>query len=134
MWLNSTAQMGLRAVVHLARQAPDVLTPVEAVAEALDLPRNYLSKTLATLRRAGVLHSGRGPTGGFRLARPAADITLADVVAPFARPGNHRCLLGRAECRDDNPCPAHHNWSVVAATVERYLSGTTVADIVSTKP
>lgn len=129
MWLNATAQMGLRAVVYLARQDPDLLIPVDEVADAVDLPRNYLSKTLGTLRRAGILVSSRGPTGGFRLARPAAEITLAQVVAPLARPVNHRCLLGRSECRDDDPCPAHHDWSTVAATVEKYLTGTTLHDV-----
>lgn len=130
MWLSSTAQMGLRAVVYLARQDPELLIPVDEVADAFDLPHNYLSKTLGALRRAGILDSSRGPTGGFRLARHASKITLAEVVAPFARPVNRRCLLGRSECLDENPCPAHHDWSAVAATVEKYLTGTTVHDVI----
>ena len=118
MWLNATAQMGLRAVVYLSRQEPGLMVPVEEIADAVDLPRNYLSKTLGALRRAGVLDASRGPRGGFRLARPADRITVGEVVAPFAPPGDRRCLLGRDDCGTGNPCPAHEQWSKVAAAVE----------------
>jgi len=129
MWLSATAQMGLRAVVYLSRQDPDRLIPVEEIADAVDLPRNYLSKTLGKLRRAGVLVSSRGPTGGFRLARPETEITIAEVVAPFTPPGNRRCILGRENCGDGNPCPAHHQWSQVASRIEQYVEETTIAKL-----
>lgn len=128
MWLNSTAQDALRAVTFLARQPPDVLLTVGEIAAEIRLPRNYLSKTLNTLRSAGVLHSSRGPRGGFALAIDARKLRLADVIEPFAR-SSGRCLLGRSTCSDHDPCPAHRRWSEVARRTERFLNETTVADI-----
>lgn len=129
MWLNSTAQTALRAVVYLSQQDPERLIPVEEIATAIDRPRNYLSKTMGQLRRAGVLDATRGQRGGFRLARPASQLTIAEVIAPFAPPGDRRCLLGREDCGDHDPCPAHRQWSLVAVEVERFLAETTISGL-----
>lgn len=128
MWLSSTAQMALRAVLYLAAQEPGELTPVGTIASAIDLPRNYLGKILDALRRAGVVEAVRGPGGGFRLAQAADTLHLAEVVAPFLS-ATRRCLLGRPTCGDANPCPAHHQWAAVASVLERFLTETTVAGL-----
>lgn len=127
MWLNSTAQTALRAVVYLCQRAPDHKVPVDEIAKAIGLPRNYLSKTLNALRRSGVLTASRGPGGGFGLARPANEITLADLIKPFVPVGGRRCLLGRKHCSDVDPCCAHAQWSRVVTATERFFNQTTVA-------
>jgi Rrf2 family protein len=129
MWLSGTSQNALRAVLHLADQPAGRPVPVDEIADSLDCPRNYLSKTLHALTRAGVLRSTRGPGGGFRLVDPPARLTLARVVAPFEPVGERRCLVGRAECGGTRPCPAHNHWSRIATVVETYFSSTTVADL-----
>jgi len=131
MWLSSTAQSALRAVLHLA--ASGELAPLHAgeIASAVGAPRNYLSKILHQLARAGVLTSRRGPGGGFALAGPAAALTLERVTAPFAPSDDRRCLLGRVGCGHVAPCPAHEVWSAVAGEVERFLATTTVADLLN---
>ena len=67
MWISGTTQYALRAVLFVAEHGSDEPVRVDAIAAALNVPRNYLSKTLHTLARAGVLRSGRGPRGGFQL-------------------------------------------------------------------
>jgi len=76
MWLNSTAQSALRAVLHIAEHAGRGAVRVDDIAASLHCPRNYLSKTLHALTRAGVLRSTRGPRGGFQLAEPPERLTL----------------------------------------------------------
>jgi Rrf2 family protein len=127
MWLSSTAQQAIHAVLCVARGGGAALR-VEGIAAETGLPRNYLSKTLHTLSRAGVLSSERGPRGGFRLAHAPERLTLARVIAPFSRPGR-RCLLGRPTCGDRNPCPAHSRWGEIAASIEDYFSTTTIATL-----
>lgn len=128
--LSLTSEYALRAVLYIADQNGNGATRVEEMADALGLPRNYLSKTLNQLAHRGVLTSTRGPTGGFRLAVPASELTLAGVVEGFDADATHRgCLLGRPECSDVNPCPAHHRWRSVAAEVRAFFDGTTVADL-----
>ncbi|MEZ4585391.1 MAG: Rrf2 family transcriptional regulator [Gemmatimonadales bacterium] len=81
MWIGTTAQNAIRAVLFLAGKPDEAPVRVDEIAAALDLPRNYLSKTLHTLVRAGVLRSGRGPRGGFQLAIAPARLPLAQVAA-----------------------------------------------------
>lgn len=128
MILSQTAEYALQAATVLARHDGATME-VGALAETLGLPRNYLSKTLAQLTRAGVLASTRGKGGGFRLARPAAAISLMEVVAPFDRLGEPtRCLLGQLVCHDRAACPAHVPWKAVTDRVSRFFTRTTLAD------
>jgi len=129
MWLNSTAQHAIRAVVYLAAEASDGPVSVEAVAEALDAPRNYLSKTLHILVTSGVLYSTRGRGGGFWLAIDPAKLNLARVVEPFEEVGTKRCLLGRGTCSVRNPCAVHERWDQASAGIPDFFKKTTIADL-----
>ena len=83
MWLSSTARQALHAVLCVAIFQDDGPVRVEEIAAATGNPRNYLSKILHALARAGILRSTRGPTGGFQLAEPPDEIALERVIAPF---------------------------------------------------
>ncbi|HZD03887.1 MAG TPA: RrF2 family transcriptional regulator [Longimicrobiales bacterium] len=128
--LSQTAEYALRAVLHLAREGGRGPVRVDDIAAALDVPRNYLSKILHVLARAGILESTRGPHGGFELAHPAGDLTLADVVEEFdPLKESASCLLGRRRCDDRTPCSAHARWKEVAETVRSFFRETTVAEL-----
>ena len=130
--LSKTEEYALRAVIYLAR-ARDHDTPHRAteIAEAIDLPANYLSKILHQLARQGLVTSERGPYGGFRLAAPPEQTMLAEVIEPFGGVGeSQRCLLGRPECSDENPCGAHEHWKAARAAIGRFFAETTVADVI----
>lgn len=129
MILSQTAVYALRAMLHLAERPGGRPVRVDDIASALDVPRNYLSKILHVLARRGLLGSARGPGGGFSLARPADETTLMDVAALFDDMDRERCLLGRPECRDDDPCPAHGQWKEVAAAVHAFFRDSTLADL-----
>lgn len=134
MWLNSTAQTALRAVLYIAEHATDAPVRVDDIASAIRCPRNYLSKTLHALVHAGVLRSARGPKGGFRLIDASDRLSLSRVVRSFQPKAEKRCLLGRATCGDANSCFAHARWSAVAAHVEDFFGQTTVADLLKQDP
>jgi len=131
MLLTQTSQYAVRATIHLAQHAASGPERVSEIAEALGIPRNYLSKILHQLARAGVLESERGPKGGFRLAHDAARLSLARVVEPMDPGfGNQRCLLGRAECSDGAACPLHTRWKGLAEEIRVFLENTTLADLI----
>jgi len=128
--LSQTAEYALRTVLYLATTDQAELSNVTDIAERLDIPRNYLSKTLHQLARAGVLTSTRGKHGGFRLTKPPSKLSLAEVVAPFDGPTGARiCLLGRAACSDSDPCPAHGRWKSVSNEVSTFFRETKVSDL-----
>jgi Rrf2 family protein len=128
--LSQTAAYALKAVLYLVDSDPGEYARVEDIAAALDVPRNYLSKILHALARAGVLTSSRGPGGGFRLGMDPGKLTLQRVIATFDDgPGNPGCLLGRKRCSDTNPCMAHARWKGVSTAVHDFFSETTVGDL-----
>jgi Rrf2 family protein len=111
--------------------------PVQAtdLAQATDVPENYLRKVLLELVRSGVLRSTRGKRGGFQLAVPADRLTLLAIVGRLdGMTGRRRCLLGRPECSDAAPCPMHHRWKATSEQISRFFGSTTVADVVADQP
>jgi Rrf2 family protein len=128
--LSQTAEYALRAVLYLAEQPHGRPVRVDEIGDALGIPANYLSKTLATLVRLRILASLRGPHGGFRLAVAPEDLPLMQVVAPFDDIAARRhCLLGNPECSDQHSCAAHHAWKRTSEQVEHFFRTTTVAAI-----
>ncbi|WP_204043632.1 RrF2 family transcriptional regulator [Acrocarpospora phusangensis] len=79
MRLSARTQYALRAAVELAA-APGAPVPAERISAAQHIPRRFLDNILLQLRRAGLINSQRGPDGGYWLARPAAEISLADII------------------------------------------------------
>jgi Rrf2 family protein len=128
--LSGTAEYALRAAVHLARDRSDQPVRAEDLADAIDVPRNYLGKILHELVRAGVLRSTRGKRGGFQLAVRPAELPLLRIVSLFddIQP-RRRCLLGRPECSDRSPCPVHHRWRATSEQIATFFRETTLADV-----
>jgi Rrf2 family protein len=80
MHLSERADFAVRALIELAA-AEQALVPAETLARAQAIPGKSLENVMTKLRRAGLVVSHRGPDGGFRLARPAAEISLAEIAA-----------------------------------------------------
>lgn len=132
--LPQTAEYALRAINYIADADHGGPVRVNDIATALGVPRNYLSKTLHLLTRAGVLQSTRGRHGGFQLARPPARLTLAEVVAPFLPVEGRACVLGRPSCSDANPCTAHDRWRGVSDQMRTFFRQTSIADLTQGSP
>jgi Rrf2 family protein len=134
VWLSSTAQQAIDAVLCIAGADHDGPVRGDHIARVIRCPRNYLSKTLTLLVREGILHSERGPRGGFRLAIAAESLTVAHVIAPFVQPSAHRCLLGRDGCDDGSNCAARPGWSRVTGDVNEFIRTTTIASVLRGNP
>src|SRR6476661_5383798 len=80
MWLSRDAAYALHAAALVAAQGGDRAIPAHAIARPLGIPGSTFLRVLKPLVSAGVLSPVKGPHGGFRLARPASDITVLEVV------------------------------------------------------
>jgi Rrf2 family transcriptional regulator, iron-sulfur cluster assembly transcription factor len=129
--LSNTGEYALRAVLYLAEREGSGPVRVDDIAADLAVPRNYLSKILHALVKRGILHSLRGPKGGFELALPSSLVTLYDAVEPFEDIERRMCLLGRSECSDEAPCAVHGRWKGVATEVALFFRETTLSDVVA---
>jgi Rrf2 family protein len=131
MRVSAKTDYALRAVVELASSG-DGTTPVkgERLATSQGIPLRFLENILLQLRHAGLIDSRRGAEGGYRLARPAEDIALADVIraidGPLAGVGGQRPetldFQGSAE-------PLKDVWVAVRASLRSVLEQVTIADI-----
>jgi Rrf2 family protein len=94
------------------------------------VPRNYLSKILHSLARSGFLVSSRGPGGGFVLPESSRSTPLMAIIELFdpSEPQD-RCFLGRPQCRDDDPCPAHAKWGDIKSRILCFLTETTLEEL-----
>ena len=93
---SQTVEYALRAVVHLAAEAPAPRT-TDQIAVATRVPKAYLSKVLQGLSRGGIVHSQRGIGGGMTLTKDPADLTILEVVNAVEPLGRIReCPLGLA--------------------------------------
>jgi len=96
MRLSARSDYALRAVIELAAAGPGHVT-ADQLARTQGIPGKFLEAILTQLRRAGLVRSQRGPEGGFWLARPAGEISLADVIRAIDGP-----LLGVRGERPEN--------------------------------
>jgi len=127
--VSAKADYAIRALVELAASGPGPVKG-ERVAEAQEIPIRFLENILLDLRRAGLVASQRGADGGYWLARPAAEITLADVIravdGPLAsvrgRRSEELAYAGSAE-------PLQAVWIAVRASLRRVLEAVTLADV-----
>ena len=135
MVLSQTAEYSLKAVLYLAEHAVECPIRASTTADALGISRDYLSKIMHRLVRAGVLTSARGRQGGFRLAVPPTELSLLAAVGPFDRIEERgSCLLGMPECSDATPCAAHQRWKATSEQLLSFFRDTTVADLLQEVP
>lgn len=134
MRVSAKVDYAVRACIELAAaQAGDEpLRPVkaESLARAQDIPLKFLENILQGLRQAGIVESRRGPEGGHLLARPAAQISIADVIRAIDGP-----LAGVGGRRPDelrftgSAVPMKEIWIAVRATLRGLLEEVTLADV-----
>jgi Rrf2 family protein len=138
MKLSDGVEWGVHACVLLAVLPTDAALPAARLAEYHGVPSAYLAKHLQALARAGVLETVKGPRGGYRLARPAAGITVLDVVEALdGHEPAFRCTEIRrrgpsaAPARDyRTPCGIHRVFNDADDAWRSMLAATTIADLV----
>ena len=129
MHLTRESEYALLGLTHLVQAPPGVPVSVGEVAAARRLPEEFLSKIFQKLARHGVVVSGRGRGSGFTLARPPAEVRLAEVIEAVEGPTIfQRCLLWRGYCADSHPCPLHFRLRDLHPGIRGLLNEVSLAD------
>ncbi|MEU6669576.1 Rrf2 family transcriptional regulator [Streptomyces sp. NPDC046727] len=130
MRISARADYAVRAVLELAVRQGNGPVKAEEIAAVQDIPHKFLEGILGDLRRAGIVDSRRGGGGGYRLAREASAITVADVIRAVDGP--------IVSVRGERPTglaytgtarPLLPLWIALRANVRRILEGVTIADL-----
>jgi len=143
MQLSTKGRYAVMAMVDLAAQTGALRGDRDGRAVALaeiaarqDISLAYLEQLFAKLRRSGLVQSARGPGGGYRLSRPAAETRIADIVTAVDEPlevtrcGGHGgadkgCMPNGARCA------THALWEALGRQIHDFLSGVSLADVLA---
>lgn len=132
--MNFTAKedYGLRAVVDIAMNRQNAPIQAREIASRQEIPEQFLEQLLAILRRAGIVRSIRGASGGYDLAKPAAQITVGEVIRTLSGPIiPMQCVNEDSdECDRRDLCAVTHVWSRVKKAILDVVDNTTIADLV----
>jgi Rrf2 family protein len=134
MHVTAKADYAVRAVIELAGSSQQSPRKVDEVARAQEIPVSFLENILTQLRSAGVVRSQRGPEGGYWLARPADEVSLAQVIRAVEGP-----LVGVRGQRPEeveyagSASSLREVWVAVRANLRNVLERVTVADVAGAK-
>lgn len=132
MKLSTRAEYGIRVLVALAHAEGDRPTSLAGIAKADKLPHAYIEQLVGALRRAGIVTATRGHSGGYRLARPAEQINLADAVRALDGPILEMPCAGPENlevCVRPQDCSVHEVFERLHDSLSDTLSATTLADV-----
>jgi Rrf2 family protein len=130
--VTTRTRYAIRALYHLAFHRAGQATQAKEIAEVQKIPLRFLEQILQDLRRAGLIEARRGPRGGYALARPPAEISMADVLRAVRGPLEE--LLGVEAPGEDASAPSDVPalvWGEVGARLIDVLEQATLADFIA---
>lgn len=136
MELNTKGRYAVMAMADLATRAGGEATPLSGVAERQQISLAYLEQIFLRLRRAGLVESARGRSGGYRLGRPAAEITVGQVMAAVEEEVRMTRCGGLSEmpCLGESRCLTHGLWDALGVEIAAFLARVTLQDVVDGAP
>ncbi|MEU9148499.1 Rrf2 family transcriptional regulator [Streptomyces sp. NPDC048349] len=130
MRISARADYAVRAALQLAAAQDDGPLKAEAIAEAQDIPHKFLEGILNDMRRGGLVLSQRGGNGGYRLAKPAGSISVADVIRVVDGPLVSVRGVRPPDLSYTGPAQSLLPlWIALRANVREILDGVTLADV-----
>ncbi len=134
MRLTTKGRYAVTAMLDLAfhsQKKPATLTDI-ATRQTISL--SYLEQLFARLRKAGMVTGVRGPGGGYKLSRPAAEINIADIIAAVDEPVDSTKCGGEGNCQDGLPCLTHDLWMGLSEQIRNYLQNISLGELLDREP
>ncbi len=133
--LNTRGRYAVMALADIAKFAGNEPVSLAVVAERQHLSVAYLEQLFVALRRAGLVDSIRGRAGGYKLARSAGAINIAEIMAAVEEGTRMtRCHDEPGGCVGAERCLTHDLWSALGRNIQSFLAGITLQDVLDGKP
>ena len=131
MVISTKGRYALRMMLDLAQHGADGFVSLKHVSERQEVSLKYLEAITASLNRAGLVISQRGKEGGYRLSRPANEITVAQVLqSAEGSLAAVSCLaMDQSACERAEHCLTLPLWKHLDTIMDDYLSGVTIQDV-----
>jgi Rrf2 family protein len=135
--LAQRTRYALRSLLYLAEAQGGVPIQLARIAETQRVPPKYLELILLDLKKAGIVSSTRGPKGGYRLARPAAEISFGEIVRVMEGPialvscASVNFYAPCGDCKDEAACAIRKAFAIVRDQTASFLEGVALSDAAS---
>ena len=133
MRITTQAEYGLICALHLARRLGDAPVTGRDIAVSERLPADYVEQIMIKLRRANIVVSTRGARGGYRLSRPAEEITVRDVISASEHSTfDIHCVthpVGEERCAESHDCSIRPVWVLLQRRIDEVLDSVRLSDL-----
>jgi len=130
MRLTTKGRYAVTAMLDLALNAGKGPVSLAEIAGRQELSLSYLEQLFSKLRRKELVASARGPGGGYRLGKPAADVSVADIISAVDESVDVTSCAGKSDCNEGQVCLTHHLWNDLTRQISTFLSGISLDDLV----
>ncbi len=131
MRLTTKGRFAVTAMLDLALRGGKNPVTLAGISERQDISLSYLEQLFSRLRRHELVESVRGPGGGYYLAKPLADVSVADIIRAVDEPIDATQCGGKENCHDEHRCLTHDLWVGLNAHIYDYLDNVTLASLVA---
>ena len=130
MRLSTKGRYSVTAMLDLAIHDKAGPVTLADISQCQGISLSYLEQLFARLRKSGLVKGVRGPGGGYRLARPASEISIAEIICSVDENVDITRCKGQGNCQDGSKCLTHELWTNLSAKLHEFLSGITLAQFV----
>ena len=132
MELNTRGRYAVMAMAEIATAGDAATVPLSTISDRQQISLPYLEQIFLSLRRAGLVESLRGRGGGYRLGRPASEISVADIMVAVEESTQMTRCMGdeRVGCLGHEKCLTHNLWHALGTHIRRFLSAVSLADVI----
>ncbi|MDQ5879434.1 MAG: Rrf2 family transcriptional regulator, iron-sulfur cluster assembly transcription factor [Pseudomonadota bacterium] len=131
MRLTTKGRFAVTAMIDLALRGREGPVTLAAISERQKISLSYLEQLFGKLRRYQLVESVRGPGGGYCLARPLEQISVADIIRAVDEALDATQCGGKENCHDEHRCMTHDLWSTLNRKMYEYLSSVSLQDLVT---
>ena len=133
MRLTTKGRYAVTAMLDLAIHYKDGPITLSDISKRQGISLSYLEQLFSRLRKNGLVDSARGPGGGYRLSRAAAEINVADVITAVDEKVDAMRCEGKGNCQNDGPCLTHDLWCDLSNQIYSFLKGIDLGQLVERK-
>lgn len=133
MKLTSKGRYAVTAMIDIALNQEKGAITLSLISERQGISLSYLEQLFSKLKKSGLVSSARGPGGGYRLSRVAADISISEIIRAVDESVDARKCGGKANCQGGEECLSHELWSELSDTIDSFLKSITLQDVVNKK-
>lgn len=130
MRLTTKGRFAVTAMIDVAMHGTHGPVTLAAVSERQKISLSYLEQLFGKLRRHGLVESVRGPGGGYNLARPSDDVSVADVIVAVDEQIDATQCGGKEDCHGDRRCMTHELWASLNDHIFAYLRAVSLGELV----